>query len=105
MIRYGTTTLTGEYIVDTSSLIHDFFSKECDECVHLVVDTTLATDKVRSVNLLSMTSISTIALVDDCSYSCSVSSCIVLLKVVVIAVVVVVVAVVVVVVVVVIVVS
>eukprot|EP01036_Dinobryon_divergens_P026639 gene26639-35313_t len=43
---YGTTTLTGEYIVDTSSLIHDFFSKECDECVHLVVDTTLATDKL-----------------------------------------------------------
>ena len=32
--------------MDTSSLIHDFFSKECDECVHLVVDTTLNTDKV-----------------------------------------------------------
>ena len=32
--------------MDTSSFIHDFFSKECDECVHLVVDTTLNTDKV-----------------------------------------------------------
>ena len=36
--------------MDTSSLIHDFFSKECDECVHLVVDTTLNTDKVANTS-------------------------------------------------------
>ena len=52
--RYGTTTLAGDYIVDTSSLIHDFFSKECDECVHLVVDTTLNTDKVANTNQPTM---------------------------------------------------
>jgi len=45
-IRYGTTTSNGEFIVDTTSLIHDFFSKECDDAVHLVVDSTLSTDKV-----------------------------------------------------------
>ena len=39
---YTTTTAEGQVIIDNSSLIHDFYTKEVAEPVHLVVDTTLA---------------------------------------------------------------
>lgn len=43
---YSTTTPVGEYINDNSSLINDFYAAECSSPIHLVVDTTLLTDKV-----------------------------------------------------------
>lgn len=43
---FSTTTSAGEIIVDNSSLIHDFYSRECVSPVHVVVDTTLAGDGV-----------------------------------------------------------
>jgi len=43
---YTTTSATGEFINDNSSLIHDVFSKEIDNPIHLVVDTTLLTDNI-----------------------------------------------------------
>lgn len=39
---YTTTTSEGALINDNSSLIQDFFSSECENPIHLVVDTTLA---------------------------------------------------------------
>jgi len=39
---YTTTTAEGALINDNSSLIQDFYSSECENSVHLVVDTTLA---------------------------------------------------------------
>jgi hypothetical protein len=39
---YTTTSAEGALINDNSSLIHDFYSQECDHPVHIVVDTTLA---------------------------------------------------------------
>lgn len=43
---YSTTSTTGEFINDNSSLIHDVFSKEIANPIHLVVDTTLLTDQI-----------------------------------------------------------
>lgn len=43
---YATTTLNGEFLVDNSSLIHNFYSNECANPIHLVVDTTLLRDSV-----------------------------------------------------------
>lgn len=43
---YTTTTPSGAQIVDNSSLIHDFYRGECQEPIHLVVDTTLAGDSL-----------------------------------------------------------
>jgi len=37
---------TGRHVVDTSSLIHEFYSDECSDPVHLVVDAALADDRV-----------------------------------------------------------
>jgi translation initiation factor 3 subunit F len=41
---YTTTTDAGEVIINNTSLIHDFYAKECASPVHLVVDTTLIGD-------------------------------------------------------------
>lgn len=38
--------MNGAFIVDNSSLIHDFYTNECDNPVHLVVDTTLSSDSI-----------------------------------------------------------
>lgn len=43
---YTTTSVNGAVIVDNSSLIHDFYTNECDNPVHLVVDTTLRGDNI-----------------------------------------------------------
>jgi translation initiation factor 3 subunit F len=43
---FSTTTIDGGVIIDNSSLIHDFYSRECADPVHIVVDTTLAGDNV-----------------------------------------------------------
>lgn len=43
---YSTTTSQGQFIVDNSSLINDFYSSECERPVHLVVDTTLLGDNM-----------------------------------------------------------
>lgn len=43
---YSTTSITGEFINDNSSLIHDVFAKEISNPIHLVVDTTLLTDQI-----------------------------------------------------------
>lgn len=50
---YTTTTLNGQFIVDTSSLFHDFYTNECANPVHLVVDTTLMTDKINARGFVS----------------------------------------------------
>jgi translation initiation factor 3 subunit F len=39
---YTTTTSQGQFINDNSSLIHDFYTSECERPVHIVVDTTLS---------------------------------------------------------------
>ena len=39
---YTTTSPEGALINDNSSLIHDFYSAECENPIHIVVDTTLA---------------------------------------------------------------
>ena len=41
---YTTTSPEGALINDNSSLIHDFYSAECENPIHLVVDTALAGD-------------------------------------------------------------
>lgn len=38
---YSTTFPNGNWIVDNSSLVHDFYSNECANPIHLVVDTAL----------------------------------------------------------------
>jgi translation initiation factor 3 subunit F len=43
---YTTTTVNGEFIIDNSSLIHDFYSTEVENPVHLVIDTTLLGDNI-----------------------------------------------------------
>ena len=43
---YTTTTSQGQFINDNSSLVNDIFMNECDQPVHLVVDTTLMGDNM-----------------------------------------------------------
>ncbi len=43
---YTTTTVNGEFIIDNSSLVHDFYTSECENPIHLVVDTTLLSDTI-----------------------------------------------------------
>lgn len=43
---YTTTTNQGQFINDNSSLINDIYTTECDNPVHLVVDTTLMGDSM-----------------------------------------------------------
>lgn len=50
---YSTTTNNGEFIIDNSSLIHEFYSGECDSPVHLVVDTTLMGDTIGARGFVS----------------------------------------------------
>ena len=44
---YSTTLPNGSWIVDNSSLIHDFYSNECENPIHLVIDTTLSAGDMR----------------------------------------------------------
>jgi hypothetical protein len=48
MVGWYTTTspVTGEFINDNSSLVHDVFAKEVDNPIHLVVDSTLLRDTI-----------------------------------------------------------
>lgn len=39
---FSTTFPNGNWIVDNSSLVHDFYSNECENPIHLVVDTRMA---------------------------------------------------------------
>jgi len=41
IVGWYATSMDGAGIVDSSSLIHDFYSEECDDPVHLVVDTAM----------------------------------------------------------------
>eukprot|EP01038_Epipyxis_sp_PR26KG_P007098 gene7098-9685_t len=52
---YTTTTSMGQFIIDTSSLIHEFYSQECNHNypVHLVVDTALLNDKIYTRGFIS----------------------------------------------------
>lgn len=43
---YATTATDGALVVDNTSLINEFYSGECVNPIHLVVDTTLSGDKV-----------------------------------------------------------
>eukprot|EP00614_Pseudopedinella_elastica_P005695 CAMPEP_0172587806 /NCGR_PEP_ID=MMETSP1068-20121228/6809_1 /TAXON_ID=35684 /ORGANISM="Pseudopedinella elastica, Strain CCMP716" /LENGTH=296 /DNA_ID=CAMNT_0013382951 /DNA_START=26 /DNA_END=916 /DNA_ORIENTATION=+ len=43
---YATSMEGGAMIVDSSSLIHDFYASECEDPIHLVVDTALTGDHV-----------------------------------------------------------
>ncbi|CAM9418586.1 unnamed protein product [Heterosigma akashiwo] len=46
ILGWYATSYNGVDIVDNSSLIHDFYTSECDNPVHLVVDTSLRGDRV-----------------------------------------------------------
>lgn len=46
VVGWYATSIGGVSIVDSSSLIHDFYSHECDNPVHLTVDTSLTNDTV-----------------------------------------------------------
>jgi translation initiation factor 3 subunit F len=43
---YATTAANGALVVDNSSLINEFYAGECNDPIHLVVDTTLVSDKI-----------------------------------------------------------
>lgn len=43
---YSTTFPQGPFVVDNSSLIHEFYSHECRDPIHLVVDTNLTGDNI-----------------------------------------------------------
>ena len=51
---YTTTSSEGALINDNSSLIHDFYSQECEHPVHIVVDTTLAGNNKTLNHLMTM---------------------------------------------------
>ena len=51
---FSTTTEDGQVILDTSSLIHEFYSKECADPIHLVVDTSLTGDSIGARAFISM---------------------------------------------------
>jgi len=46
ILGWYATTYTGLDITDSSSLIHDFYTSECESPVHLVVDTSLQNNEV-----------------------------------------------------------
>lgn len=46
IVGWYATTMDGTSIVDSSSLIHEFYAQECDDPVHLVLDTALTNDTV-----------------------------------------------------------
>lgn len=43
---YTTNTANGQFIIDSTSLMYDFYSTECINPVHLVVDTSLLSDTI-----------------------------------------------------------
>lgn len=50
---YTTTTANGQCIIDNSSLVHDFYSSECANPVHLVVDASLLADTMNTRGFVS----------------------------------------------------
>ena len=46
IVGWYATSMDGVCIVDSSSLIHDFYAEECEDPVHLVVDTAMVNDRV-----------------------------------------------------------
>ncbi|KAG5175489.1 translation initiation factor eIF3 f subunit [Tribonema minus] len=46
IVGWYATTFDGAQVVDNSSLIHEFFTTECESPVHIVVDTSLASDTI-----------------------------------------------------------
>lgn len=46
IVGWYATTMNGSSIVNSSSLIHGFYAKECDDPIHLVVDTAMQGDSV-----------------------------------------------------------
>ena len=50
---YTTTTINGEFIIDNSSLINDFYCNQCTNPIHLVVDTTLMGDDINTRGFIS----------------------------------------------------
>lgn len=46
IVGWYATSMDGVSIVDSSSLIHDFYASECEDPVHLVVDTAMTGDHV-----------------------------------------------------------
>jgi translation initiation factor 3 subunit F len=46
IVGWYATSYDGVQVVDNSSLIHDFYTQECDSPVHLVIDTSLKNDAV-----------------------------------------------------------
>lgn len=51
VVGWYATSMDGVSIVDSSSLIHDFFASECADPVHLVIDTVGLVEKKRSTRL------------------------------------------------------
>lgn len=51
---FSTTNEDGQVILDTSSLIHEFYSKECSDPIHLVVDTSLTGDSIGARAFISV---------------------------------------------------
>ena len=51
---FSTTAEDGRVILDTSSLIHEFYSKECTDPIHLVVDTSLTGDSIAARAFISV---------------------------------------------------
>jgi len=43
---YTTSTIHGQFITDNTSLMYDFYSKECNNPVHICVDTSLLSDNL-----------------------------------------------------------
>ena len=46
IVGWYATSMDGASIVDSSSLIHDFYAEQCDDPVHLVVDTAMTNNRV-----------------------------------------------------------
>mmetsp|Transcript_30217 Transcript_30217/g.70059 ORF Transcript_30217/g.70059 Transcript_30217/m.70059 type:complete len:296 (+) Transcript_30217:130-1017(+) len=46
IVGWYATSMDGSLIVDSSSLIHDFYAQECEDPIHLVVDTALTDSTV-----------------------------------------------------------
>jgi len=50
---YTTSTAQGQFITDNTSLMYDFYSKECDNPVHISVDTSLLSDNLSTRGFVS----------------------------------------------------
>lgn len=50
---YTTSTAQGQFITDNTSLMYDFYSKECDNPIHISVDTSLLSDNLSTRGFVS----------------------------------------------------